>query len=73
MNNYPAFFNNININNILNNIDFLTQEVKRLERKILNIEKNLMPPPIGSLKPTPIDSNASTYMNNSYTKENYMI
>ena len=76
MNNLPAFFNGISNNgygnNILHQVDFLTQEIKRLERRILNIEKNMMPTPYNKIKPTPMEGH-SAFMNENYTGENYII
>ena len=71
MNNNPIFLQNP-MNNGLNQIEMLFQEIKRLERRINNIEKSLIPTPYNKIKPTPLD-NTSDYMNSNYTKDNYMI
>ena len=75
MNNMPPFFNgfgNNSINDLFNRIDMITQELKRLERRILNIEKNLVPTPYNKIKPIPME-NISNNMNNNYTTDNYII
>ncbi len=69
MNNYP-FFQNIesnNIESIIKQINFLSQEITRLERRILNLEKNSITG-LKDIKPTPLE-----YNNLNYPKENYII
>lgn len=56
------------IRNITNQINMLQQEVKRLERRILNIEKSMFSSNIHDIKPTPME-----YNNLNYTNDNYMI
>lgn len=59
---------NYEIKNILNQINGLHQEIRRLERRILNLEKNIIPTPLDELKPTPLE-----YNNMNYTNDNYII
>ena len=72
MNNMPPFFYAYTNNDLINRFETLSQEIKRLERRILDIEKRLMPVPYNKVTPTPLENN-SNYMNNNYTKDNYMI
>ena len=72
MNNMPPFFNPYSNNDFINKFETLSQEIKRLERRILDIEKRLMPVPYNKIKPTPLE-NYSEYMNKSYSTDNYMI
>ena len=72
MNNVPPFFQGF-MNNNFNSIEMIVQEIKRLERRITNIEKSLIPVPYNKIKPTPLEATAENYMNNNYTKDNYII
>jgi len=56
------------IRNITHQINMIQQEVRRLEKRILNIEKSLISGPLNELKPTPTE-----YNNLSYTNDNYII
>lgn len=82
MNNFPIFnpeFQNMNNNlelelkNIYNQINILNQEIKRLNRRVLSIEKNLIPTPYNKITPTPMNEAIYEAMNNNYSKDNYMI
>lgn len=55
-----------------NQINRINQEIRRLERRITNIEKNFIPTPYNKITPMPIDNNDFNYLNN-YTDDNYMI
>ena len=59
---------NAEITNLTNQINVLHQEIRRLERRILNIEKSLIKPPLTELKPTPME-----YNNLNYTNDNYIL
>lgn len=56
------------IRNITNQLNILHQEIRRLERRVLNIEKSLINPTLNELKPTPME-----YNNLNYTNDNYII
>lgn len=56
------------VRNITNQLNLLQQEIRRLERRILNIEKSLINPSLKDLKPTPME-----YNNLNYTNDNYII
>lgn len=56
------------ITNMINQINYLQQEIKRLENRILNIEKNMSLNNINHIKPTPIE-----YNNLAYTNDNYIL
>lgn len=69
--------NNIQINSFINDISkqvlALNQEVKRLERRITNIEKNLIPQKSPfNINPTPMENDLN-YINSNYPSNNYMI
>lgn len=83
MNNYPQMinpeFDNINFQygnefrNINNQINMLSQEIRRLQRRLFNLEKNFMPRPYNKITPTPMSEDTFDYMNSNYSKDNYMI
>ena len=59
--------------NINNQINYLNQEIRRINRRLSNLEKNLIPLPYDKLTPTPLNETSYESMNNSYTKDNYII
>lgn len=84
MNNYPHMFNpnfgNVNlqfqeeITNINNQIRILNQDLKRIERRLFNLEKNFLPNSYSAkLVPTQLNNNNFDYMNSNYPKDNYII
>lgn len=54
--------------NITNQINMIQQEIRRLERRVFNIEKSLIGSSLNELKPTPME-----YNNLNYTNDNYII
>lgn len=66
MNDYKPFFQDI-VNNPLNQqLNYIIQELKRLERRITNIEKNLLESDYNNNK-------KGNHLNSNYTLDNYMI
>lgn len=59
---------NVEIRNLTNQINILHQEIRRLERRILNLEKSSIPTPLNELKPSPME-----YNNLNYTNDNYIL
>ena len=54
--------------NVATQINILHQEIRRLERRIFNIEKSLINAPLNELNPSPME-----YNNLNYTNDNYII
>lgn len=80
MNNYPNFFNpNLipmpeNFNNISSQLNYIKQEIERLNRRLLNLEKNSIENNnLYNINPTQMIQNKIEAINNLYSKDNYMI
>ena len=66
MNNYNPFLEGAMDNPFNRELFFIVQELKRLERRISNIEKNLIQEQLSNKK---VNDN----MNNNYSLDNYII
>lgn len=66
MNNYKPFLEGAMDNPFNRELFFIVQELKRLERRISNIEKNLIQEQLSNKK---VNDN----MNNNYSLDNYII
>ena len=76
MNNYPNFLMPMfeDPNGINQQINYLKQEIERLNRRLLNLEKNSIEnKSVYGIIPTPLTQNKIEAMNNSYSKDNYII
>ena len=76
MNNYPFFLGPPpeDLNSINSQIDSIRQEIKILNRRLLALEKNnIENKSIYGIIPTPLTQNKIEAMNNSYSKDNYII